>query len=105
LSPMLWTSIATGQRPHKHGIHGFTEPAPDGRSLRPITVLSRKVKALWNILNQNGVRTNVVGWWPSHPAEPLNGVMISNHYQRAKANLDQPWPWQAPKSNFLSVQS
>ncbi|HVU38011.1 MAG TPA: alkaline phosphatase family protein, partial [Opitutales bacterium] len=24
LSPMLWTSIATGQRPFKHGIHGFT---------------------------------------------------------------------------------
>src|SRR5476649_2591630 len=92
LSPMLWTSIATGQRPYKHGIHGFTEPAPDGQSVRPITVLSRKVKAVWNILNQNGVRTNVVGWWPSHPAEPLDGVMISNHYQRADSNLDQPWP-------------
>jgi len=92
LSPMLWTSIATGQRPYKHGIHGFTEPAPDGQSVRPITVLSRKVKAMWNILNQNGRRTNVVGWWPSHPAEPLDGVMISNHYQRADVNLDQPWP-------------
>ena len=26
LSPMLWTSIATGKRAYKHGIHGFTEP-------------------------------------------------------------------------------
>ncbi|WP_295885989.1 alkaline phosphatase family protein, partial [uncultured Thiohalocapsa sp.] len=24
LSPMLWTSIATGKRAHKHGIHGFS---------------------------------------------------------------------------------
>ena len=31
LSPMLWTSIATGKRPHKHGIHGFTEPRPERR--------------------------------------------------------------------------
>ena len=23
LSPMLWTSIATGKRAYKHGIHGF----------------------------------------------------------------------------------
>ncbi len=92
LSPMLWTSIATGQRPYKHGIHGFTEPTSDGQGVRPITILSRKVKALWNILNQNGVRTNVVGWWPSHPAEPVNGVMISNHYQRADAAPGQPWP-------------
>ena len=25
LSPMLWTSIATGKRPHQHGVHGFLE--------------------------------------------------------------------------------
>lgn len=25
LSPMLWTSIATGKRAYKHGIHGFSE--------------------------------------------------------------------------------
>jgi predicted AlkP superfamily phosphohydrolase/phosphomutase len=24
-TPMLWTSIATGKRPFKHGIHGFSE--------------------------------------------------------------------------------
>ena len=30
LSPMVWTSIATGKRPAKHGIHGFTEPTEDG---------------------------------------------------------------------------
>jgi len=81
LSPMLWTSIATGKRPYKHGIHGFCEPLPDGSAVRPVTLLSRKTKALWNILNQNGWRSIVVGWWPSHPAEPLNGVMVSNHFQ------------------------
>jgi predicted AlkP superfamily phosphohydrolase/phosphomutase/tetratricopeptide (TPR) repeat protein len=81
LSPMLWTSIATGKRAYKHGIHGFAEPLPDGSGVRPITLLSRKTKALWNILNQVGRRSLVVGWWPSHPAEPLNGVMVSNHFQ------------------------
>ena len=80
LSPMLWTSIATGKRAYKHGIHGFSEPLPDGSGVRPVTLLSRKTKAIWNILNQNGHRSIVVGWWPSHPAEPLNGVMVSNHF-------------------------
>ena len=28
LSPMLWTSIATGKRAYKHGVHGFAEPDP-----------------------------------------------------------------------------
>ncbi|MDM8555350.1 alkaline phosphatase family protein [Desulfococcaceae bacterium HSG7] len=92
LSPMLWTSIATGKRPFKHGVHGFTEPDPDSGGIRPITNLSRKTKALWNILCQNGKKCNVIAWWPSHPVEPVNGVMVSNHYQRAFAPLDNPWP-------------
>ncbi|MEI2724209.1 MAG: alkaline phosphatase family protein [Verrucomicrobiota bacterium] len=82
LSPMLWTSIATGKRAYKHGIHGFTEPLPDGAGVRPISLLSRNTKAIWNILNQTGHRSIVVGWWPSHPAEPINGVMVSNHFSQ-----------------------
>ncbi len=92
LSPMLWTSIATGVRPYRHGIHGFTEPDPHTGGIRPITTASRSVKAIWNILNQNGMKSNVIGWWPSHPAEPINGVMVSNRYQRAGAPIDKPWP-------------
>jgi predicted AlkP superfamily phosphohydrolase/phosphomutase/Flp pilus assembly protein TadD len=78
LSPMVWTSISTGKRPPKHGILGFTEPTPDGLSVRPISILGRKTKAIWNIANQNGQRSIVVGWWPSHPAEPIRGAMVSD---------------------------
>ncbi len=91
-TPMLWTSIATGKRPYKHGIMGFVEPDPVRGGIRPITMLSRKTKAIWNILNQTGMKCNVIGWWPSHPAEPINGVMVSNLYQRAEAPFEAPWP-------------
>lgn len=84
LSPMLWTSIATGKRAHKHGIHGFSEADPKTGQVRPITSLGRKCKALWNILTQQGLKSNVVGWWPSYPAEPIHGVMVANHFQEAK---------------------
>ncbi|MFK5948580.1 MAG: alkaline phosphatase family protein, partial [Methylococcales bacterium] len=91
LSPMLWTSIATGKRAYKHGIHGFSEPDLVG-GVRPVTNLGRKTKAIWNILNQSGLKSNVVGWWPSHPVEPINGVMVSNHFQGAVATADKSWP-------------
>ncbi len=77
-SPMVWTSIATGVRPVKHGILGFMEPAPDGLSVRPVTNLGRRTKAIWNILHQKGRRSIVAGWWPSHPAEPIHGAMVSD---------------------------
>jgi predicted AlkP superfamily phosphohydrolase/phosphomutase/tetratricopeptide (TPR) repeat protein len=92
LSPMLWTSIATGKRPFKHGILGFSEPTPDGRDVQPVTNLSRTSKALWNILNQNKLRSVVIGWWPSHPVEPINGVMVSDRYHRATRPLGEGWP-------------
>lgn len=91
LSPTLWTSIATGKRPYKHGIHGFTEPVPGGKGIRPIYNTNRKCKAIWNILTQENKRSHVVGWWPSHPAEPINGTMISNFYQRAEIREGKPW--------------
>lgn len=90
-SPMLWTSIATGVRPDKHGILGFSEPDPGKHGIRPVSSSSRKVKAIWNILTQKGMKSHIVGWWPSHPAEPINGIMISNHYQRAAHNKEGKW--------------
>ncbi|MGB1129958.1 MAG: alkaline phosphatase family protein, partial [Haloferula sp.] len=98
LSPMLWSSVATGKRPYKHGIHGFSEPNPVTGGIRPVTNLSRRTKAIWNILNQNDLNTITVGWWPSNPAEPLSkGVMVSNDYQTAHGNSARPedlarWP-------------
>ena len=56
LSPILWTSIATGKTGDKHGILNFVEPIPDKMELRPVTSTSRKCKALWNILSQNNLK-------------------------------------------------
>jgi predicted AlkP superfamily phosphohydrolase/phosphomutase/tetratricopeptide (TPR) repeat protein len=80
LSPMLWTSIATGKRADKHGIHGFLEPIPNGSGVRPVSSTSRKCKAIWNIANQNHLRSLVVGWYATHPAEPIHGVMVSDRF-------------------------
>lgn len=91
LSPMLWTSIATGKRADQHGILGFIEPNAENNGVQPVTSTSRKCKAIWNILNQQGIKSNVVGWWPSHPAEPINGVMVSNFYQKATAPWGEDW--------------
>lgn len=91
LSPILWTSIATGKMADDHGILGFVEPDADTMEIRPVSSRSRKVKAIWNILTQNNLKANVVGWWPSHPAEPINGVCVSNFYQKADAPFDKPW--------------
>jgi predicted AlkP superfamily phosphohydrolase/phosphomutase/tetratricopeptide (TPR) repeat protein len=91
LSPMLWTSIATGKRADKHGILGFVEPNPVEGGVRPFNITARKCKAIWNILNSQGKKCNVISWWPSHPAEPINGAMVSNFFQKVKSDDRKKW--------------
>jgi len=82
LSPMLWTSIITGKTADKHGVLGFTEPNPETGGIRPIQGTSRTAKTVWNILQENNYVCNTIHWWPSHPAEPTNGIFVSDHFAR-----------------------
>lgn len=92
LSPMLWNSIATGKRPEKHGIFGFVEPDTVSAGVRPVSSTSRHAKAIWNILSQQGLKAHVVGWFAGHPAEPVNGVSVSDLFPYARGPLSEPWP-------------
>ena len=78
LSPILWTSIATGKTPDLHGVTWFMTDAPDGSKI-PISSRSRQVRALWNVASEHGLRVGVVGWWATWPVEPVNGFIISDY--------------------------
>ena len=89
LSPILWTSIATGKRADRHGILGFCEP--DGKtSIRPVSSTSRKCKAVWNILSQNGLKSGTVGWFASHPAEQVDGYVVTDRYRNITVSKENP---------------
>lgn len=91
LSPMLWTSIATGKRADKHGILGFLELDPTSGAVRNISSGSRKTRTLWNIFHYHGYRQIVVNWWPSHPVEPIRGYMVSNHFKTPVMRPGEYW--------------
>lgn len=92
LSPMLWTTMATGRHPLDHGVHGFTE-VREGRVL-PISAATRRTRALWNILSEHGLRTNLVSWFASHGERDPNVRLVSNLYpQEPKGEVDKPEGW------------
>jgi predicted AlkP superfamily phosphohydrolase/phosphomutase/Flp pilus assembly protein TadD len=79
LSPVVWTTIATGKGPDQHRIGHFVAVDEKGDQL-PVTSAMRKVKALWNILSDAGRRVAVLGWWATWPSEKVNGAMVSDHF-------------------------
>ncbi len=92
ISPILWNSIATGKRADKHGILGFIEPTPDGTGARPVSSTSRRAKALWNILSQQGMRSGTINWFASYPAEPVTGEVFTNRFPHALQATPEDYP-------------
>lgn len=79
LSPILWTTMATGRTPDEHGIGSFTVEKPHEGSKQPVSSAMRRTDAVWNIASKNDRRVGVVGWWATWPPETVNGVIVSDH--------------------------
>lgn len=108
-SPMVWTTIATGKLPSKHGVTDFIsyqvpgisapvlprkEPyftgglvlifrlaAQNGLITKiPITSWARKVRTIWNICSINGMENCTLGWWGTYPAEHTKGSIVSDYF-------------------------
>ncbi len=104
LSPVLWTSIATGHTAERHGIAGFVEPDPILGTLRPVASTARKCKALWNILSQSGLRSVVVNWFASQPAEPIRGAVVSNIFKTPTHAPGALWPIPADSVHPAAIE-
>jgi predicted AlkP superfamily phosphohydrolase/phosphomutase/Flp pilus assembly protein TadD len=79
LSPIVWTTIATGKTPLEHGISHFVAVNEKTGAELPVTSQMRRVKALWNILSGAERKVAVVGWWATWPAEAVRGAVVSDH--------------------------
>ncbi len=78
-SPVIWTSIATGKTPDKHGITGFAKRNTGGTDV-PLTSNVRRVDAVWDILGDRDRTVGVTGWLATWPATPVNGYLVTSHF-------------------------
>lgn len=78
LSPVVWTSIATGVEPNRHGILDFLAPGRDGKPGEPVRSTQRAVPAFWEILSDAGISCGITGWWATWPAEAVLGRLVSD---------------------------
>jgi predicted AlkP superfamily phosphohydrolase/phosphomutase/Tfp pilus assembly protein PilF len=78
LSPLIWTTLATGRPPDEHGILDFFYFDADTNTVLPASSRQRRVKAFWNIFSDFGRSSAIIGWFATWPAEPIKGQMISD---------------------------
>lgn len=70
VSPLVWTSVATGLPPDRHGVLDFMDPA----TKKPVDSGTRRSPALWDIAEAFGRRAVVVNWWSAWPPR-LDGAV------------------------------
>lgn len=109
LSPIIWNTISTGRTGRDHGILGFLDvstpddPSTPEKDQDVYTSTQRKVRAVWNIADEYGLTSQVVGWWTTWPVDEVNGVMVSGMNSGSMADVnwkptldssasDQVWP-------------
>jgi len=88
LSPILWTTIATGRPPDEHGVLDFMVDLPGGGQA-PVGSIHRKAPALWTLLSSRGRSVAVVGWWATWPAEDVRGTLVSDQLSPQLLRPDQ----------------
>ncbi len=76
-SPVIWTTIATGKNPEKHGISDYIDPT----SKKILTSNVRTARTFWDILGEEGKTVTVIGWLVSWPAEAVNGYMVTDYFR------------------------
>lgn len=88
-SPVLWTTLATGQKREDHGIQGFVVYKDPKKPKRGTLVGSedRRTLAVWNIASALGRSVGFLGWWASWPAEPVKGWIVSDRLTSDRWNV------------------
>ena len=102
-SALIWTSIATGKLPEKHGVtsflvwkfpwSGFTLPChitpkitaeinwmkEELIILAPMTNQFLDATPIWTMLSNGGSTVGTINWWVSWPASLVNGFVVTDH--------------------------
>ena len=84
VSPVIWTSIATGKVGEKHGVEWFTAGSDQSDLVGSGLI---KCRTLWEILPSAGMSSGVVGWLVSYPAVPVTSYTVTS---RAVMALSDP---------------
>ena len=75
MSPILWTTLASGYPADVHGVGGWTNG--QGRSFTGADV---RVERVWDALSARGRRSVVAGWLMTWPAAAIEGSLLSDRF-------------------------
>lgn len=80
ISCPAWVSLRTGVNPGKLGFYNFYRKLPGEYKIEPVNY-KVPIPAFWDILSDRGIKVAILNAHLTHPANPVNGVMVAAVYK------------------------
>ncbi|WP_162224231.1 alkaline phosphatase family protein [Halorussus salinus] len=77
MTPLAWTSIATGVSPGEHGIYGFREQNPDTYEVSPVEYGSVSRPAVWDVIDAHDGSVGIMNYPIVSPPPKVDGFFVS----------------------------
>lgn len=77
MTPLAWTSIATGVNPGKHGIYDFVIQNRETYRVAPVNCSSMQRPTIWDLFNAHGKKMGVVNFPLAFPPPEIETFFIS----------------------------
>jgi predicted AlkP superfamily phosphohydrolase/phosphomutase len=88
-SPVVWTTFSTGAFPRRHNILDFTYPYVAGEK-HQVETNQRREPAVWNVASNHQLTAGVVGYYVTHPAEVIDGFVVSDQLLKLRDGSTYP---------------
>ncbi|UJX42210.1 alkaline phosphatase family protein [Desulfovibrio sp. JY] len=80
VTPVAWTSFATGCTPGRHGIFDALTLDPNSHEVRFVSAAMRRAAPIWAVLSDRGRPAGAVNVPVTWPPDPINGLVISGMF-------------------------
>jgi predicted AlkP superfamily phosphohydrolase/phosphomutase len=95
ISPALWATISTGMPRFEHGVVNFLVKLPGSYDAAESGPPDRRSPAVWELAGAAGLRSTVINWFGSFPAEAIDGYYVSKGF-----DPENPGPGQVHPAGF-----
>lgn len=86
VTPVAWTSFATGCTPGRHGIFDALTLDPASHEVRFVSAAMRRAAPIWAVLSDRGRPAGAVNVPVTWPPDPINGLVISGMFTPSYAD-------------------
>lgn len=80
VTPVAWTSFATGTSPGRHGIFDALTLDPDTHEVRFVSAAMRRAAPIWSVLSDRGRPAGAVNVPVTWPPDVVDGFVISGMF-------------------------